>query len=61
MNYLDIKGLLDIICRSAVRVNTIKEKTLNEIPKTFNIKPFTEEEEAQVCREPVLGRELKCA
>ncbi|CAO2582915.1 S-phase kinase-associated protein 1 [Lemmus lemmus] len=39
-NYLDIKGLLDVTCKTV------------EIRKTFNIKnDFTEEEEAQVRKE----------
>lgn len=47
-NYLDIKGLLDVTCKTVA--NMIKGKTPEEIRKTFNIKnDFTEEEEAQVC------------
>lgn len=46
-NYLDIKGLLDVTCKTVA--NMIKGKTPEEIRKTFNIKnDFTEEEEAQV-------------
>uniref|UniRef100_A0A2K5EDT3 S-phase kinase-associated protein 1 n=1 Tax=Aotus nancymaae TaxID=37293 RepID=A0A2K5EDT3_AOTNA len=46
-NYLDIKGLLDVTCKTVA--NMTKGKTPKEIHKTFNIKnDFTEEEEAQV-------------
>nr|XP_044986534.1 S-phase kinase-associated protein 1-like [Jaculus jaculus] len=49
-NYLDIKGLLDVTCKTVA--NMIKGKTPEEIRKTFNIKnDFTEEEEAQVSKE----------
>ncbi|XP_069754456.1 S-phase kinase-associated protein 1-like isoform X2 [Narcine bancroftii] len=49
-NYLDIKGLLDVTCKTVA--NMIKGKTPEEIRKTFNIKnDFTEEEEAQVHKE----------
>nr|XP_060164227.1 S-phase kinase-associated protein 1-like [Globicephala melas] len=49
-NYLDIKGLLDVTCKTVA--NMIKGKTPEEIRKTFNIKnDFIEEEEAQVCKE----------
>ncbi|XP_062039790.1 S-phase kinase-associated protein 1-like [Lepus europaeus] len=49
-NYLDIKGLLDIMCKTVA--NMIKGKTPEEIRKTFNIKnDFTEEEAAQVRKE----------
>ncbi|KAL1785309.1 S-phase kinase-associated protein 1 [Sigmodon hispidus] len=49
-NYLDIKGLLDVTCKTVA--NMIKRKTPEEICKTFNIKnDFTEEEEAQVRKE----------
>ncbi|KAL4832736.1 hypothetical protein H8958_014152 [Nasalis larvatus] len=45
-NYLDIKGLLGVTCKTVA--NMIKGKTPEEIRKTFNIKnDFTEEEEAQ--------------
>ncbi|KAK2557831.1 S-phase kinase-associated protein 1 [Acropora cervicornis] len=45
-NYLDIKGLLDVTCKTVA--NMIKE----EIRKTFNIKnDFTPEEEEQVRKE----------
>ena len=46
-NYLDIKGLLDVTCKTVA--NMIKGKTPEEIRKTFNIKnDFTPEEEEQV-------------
>uniref|UniRef100_A0A8I5NMQ8 S-phase kinase-associated protein 1 n=1 Tax=Papio anubis TaxID=9555 RepID=A0A8I5NMQ8_PAPAN len=49
-NYLNIKGLLDVTCKTVA--NMIKGKTPEEIHKTFNIKnDFTEEEEAQVRKE----------
>merc|ERR1712042_258105 len=49
-NYLDIKGLLDVTCKTVA--NMIKGKTPEEIRKTFNIKnDFTEDEEAQVKKE----------
>uniref|UniRef100_A0A8D2JTF9 S-phase kinase-associated protein 1 n=1 Tax=Sciurus vulgaris TaxID=55149 RepID=A0A8D2JTF9_SCIVU len=48
-NYVDIKGLLDVTCKTVA--NMIKGKT-EEIHKTFNIKnDFTKEEEAQVLKE----------
>lgn len=46
-NYLDIKGLLDISCKTVA--NMVKGKTPEEIRKTFNIKnDFTVAEEEQV-------------
>ena len=49
-NYLDIKGLLDVTCKTVA--NMIKGKTLEEIRKTFNIKyEFTAEEEEKVRKE----------
>ncbi|KAG0238571.1 hypothetical protein BGW42_004333 [Actinomortierella wolfii] len=49
-NYLDIKPLLDLTCKTVA--NMIKAKSPEEIRKTFNItNDFTPEEEAQVKRE----------
>eukprot|EP00164_Ancoracysta_twista_P000984 GFYU01001288.1.p1 GENE.GFYU01001288.1~~GFYU01001288.1.p1 ORF type:complete len:151 (-),score=56.34 GFYU01001288.1:139-591(-) len=49
-NYLDIKDLLDLTCRTVA--DMIKGKTPEEIRKTFNIKnDFTPEEEEEVRRE----------
>ncbi|CAH2063381.1 unnamed protein product, partial [Iphiclides podalirius] len=49
-NYLDIKGLLDVTCKTVA--NMIKGKTPDEIRKTFNIKnDFTAAEEEQVRKE----------
>ena len=49
-NYLDIKGLLDMTCKTVA--NMIKGKTPEEIRKTFNIKnDFSPEEEEQVRKE----------
>ena len=49
-NYLDIKGLLDVTCKTVA--NMIKGKTPQEIRKTFNIKhDFTAEEEEKVRKE----------
>ncbi|KAF9914723.1 hypothetical protein BX616_007693 [Lobosporangium transversale] len=49
-NYLDIKPLLDLTCKTVA--NMIKAKTPEEIRKTFNItNDFTPEEEDQVRRE----------
>lgn len=49
-NYLDIKPLLDLTCKTVA--NMIKGKTPEEIRKTFNIiNDFTPEEEEQVRRE----------
>mmetsp|Transcript_3403 Transcript_3403/g.5023 ORF Transcript_3403/g.5023 Transcript_3403/m.5023 type:complete len:169 (+) Transcript_3403:244-750(+) len=49
-NYLDIKPLLDVTCKTVA--NMIKGKTPEEIRKTFNIKnDFTPEEEEQVKKE----------
>ena len=42
-NYLDIKGLLDVSCKTVA--NLIKGKSPEEIRKTFNIKnDFTSED-----------------
>ena len=49
-NYLDIKGLLDVTCKTVA--NMIKGKTPEEIRKTFNIRnDFTASEEEQVRKE----------
>lgn len=49
-NYLDIKGLLDVTCKTVA--NMIKGKTPDEIRKTFNIKnDFTTQEEDLVRKE----------
>jgi S-phase kinase-associated protein 1 len=46
-NYLDIKDLLDLCCKTVA--NMVKGKTPDEIRKTFNItQDFTPEEEEQV-------------
>jgi S-phase kinase-associated protein 1 len=49
-NYLDIKALLDIGCKTVA--NMIKGKSAEEIRRTFNIvNDFTPEEEAQIKKE----------
>merc|ERR1712146_552100 len=49
-NYLDIKSLLDLTCKTVA--NMIKGKTPEQIRATFNIKnDFTPEEEEQVRKE----------
>lgn len=49
-NYLDIRPLLEVGCRTVA--NMIKNKSPEEIRKTFNIEnDFTPEEEAQIRRE----------
>lgn len=49
-NYLDIKSLLDVGCKTVA--NMIKGKTPEEIRKTFNIKnDFNPQEEEQVRKE----------
>lgn len=49
-NYLDIKPLLNIGCKTVA--NIIKGKSVEEIRKTFNIvNDFTPEEEAQIKKE----------
>jgi len=49
-NYMDIKGLLDVTCKTVA--NMIKGKTPEEIRRTFNIKNnFTPQEEEQIRKE----------
>lgn len=49
-NYLDIKPLLELSCKTVA--NMIKGKTPEEIRKTFNIKnDFTPEEEEEIRKE----------
>jgi len=49
-NYLDIKGLLDVCCKTVA--NMIKGKSVEEIRRTFNIvNDFTPEEEEQIRKE----------
>ncbi|RKP05328.1 Skp1 family, dimerization domain-containing protein [Thamnocephalis sphaerospora] len=49
-NYLDIRSMLDLTCKTVA--NMIKNKTPEEIRKTFNItNDFSPEEEEQVQRE----------
>ncbi|KAK9946899.1 hypothetical protein M0R45_012339 [Rubus argutus] len=49
-NYLNIKNLLDLTCQTVA--DMIKDKTPEEIRRTFNIKnDFTPEEEEEVRRE----------
>ncbi|VDN52286.1 unnamed protein product [Dracunculus medinensis] len=49
-NFLDIKGLLDVTCKTVA--NMIKGKSPEEIRRTFNIKnDFTPEEEEQIRKE----------
>ncbi|KAG0166932.1 suppressor of kinetochore protein mutant [Apophysomyces sp. BC1034] len=49
-NYLDIKPLLDVGCKTVA--NMIKGKSAEEIRRTFNItNDFTPEEEAQIKKE----------
>ncbi|PWZ32822.1 SKP1-like protein 1B [Zea mays] len=49
-NYLDIKGLLDLTCQTVA--DMFKDKSPEEIRRTFNIKnDFTKEEEEEIRRE----------
>jgi S-phase kinase-associated protein 1 len=49
-NYLDIKPLLDLTCKTVA--NMIKLKTPDELRKLFNIKSdFTPEQEEQLMKE----------
>lgn len=49
-NYLNIKGFLDLTCRTAA--NYIKDKQPEEVRKIFNIEnDFTPEEEAEILKE----------
>ena len=49
-NYLDIKALLDVGCKTVA--NMIKGKNPEEIRTTFNVQnDFTKEEEEQIRRE----------
>ncbi|KAJ3213800.1 suppressor of kinetochore protein mutant [Clydaea vesicula] len=49
-NYLDIRNLLDLGCKTVA--NMMKNKTVEELRKTFNVpNDFTPEEEEQVRRE----------
>lgn len=49
-NYLDIRGLLDVTCKTVA--NMIKGKTPEEVRRQFNIvNDFTPEEEEQIRRE----------
>jgi S-phase kinase-associated protein 1 len=50
INYLDIKGLLDLGCQMVA--DMMKGKSVKEIRKTFNIKnDYTPEEEEEIRRE----------
>nr|CDP92048.1 BMA-SKR-2, isoform g [Brugia malayi] len=58
-NYLDIKGLLDVTCKTVA--NMIKGKSPEEIRRTFNIKnDFTPEEEEQIRRDMFISFPSTC-
>ncbi|CAN6332940.1 unnamed protein product [Urochloa humidicola] len=49
-NYLDVKGLLDIVCQKVA--DMVKGKSVEEIRQTFNItNDFTPEEEEEIRKE----------
>ena len=49
-NYLNVKGMLDLTCQTVA--DMIKDKSVEEIRQTFNIKnDFTPEEEAEIRKE----------
>ena len=57
-NYLDIKSLLDLTCKTVASM--MEGKTMEEIRKTFNIKnDYTPEEEEEVRRENLWAFEWK--
>ncbi|XP_037039826.1 S-phase kinase-associated protein 1-like [Bradysia coprophila] len=49
-NFLDLKGLLNVVCKTLA--NMLKNKTADEIRKTFDlVNDFTAEEEDQIRKE----------